>query len=256
MHIGIVSPCSSGPLADFLPHSGEVDLGCGAHFMATLVRALIDRGHRVSVVTLSPEILEPRILRGTELTYYVYPMRIHRKMRDLFRVERQGLSDGIRLANPDILHAHWTYEFALACLETGLPTLVTSHDNALQVLRFARDLYRLGRLYIQIRVIKRAPFLTAVSPYLAKSLHWIAGRDIPVIPNAIDIPKENESTSKIESASFKIATVLNGWGRLKNPKAAIVAFNLLRRRLPDAEMFMYGVDYEESGPASRWACSQ
>jgi hypothetical protein len=85
MHIGIVSPCSSGPLADLLPHSGEVDLGCGVHFMATLVRALIDRGHRVSVITLSPKILEPRILRGIELTYYVYPMRTHRRMRDLYR---------------------------------------------------------------------------------------------------------------------------------------------------------------------------
>jgi glycosyltransferase involved in cell wall biosynthesis len=177
-------------------------------------------------------------------------------MRDLFKVERQGLRDGIRLANPDILHAHWTYEFALACLETGLPTLVTSHDNAVQVLRFSRDLYRLGRLCLQIRVIKRAPFLTAVSPYLAKALRWIAKRDIPVIPNAVDFPKDNENTIKWEPAPFKIATVLNGWGRLKNPKGAIEAFNLLRYQLPDAEMFMYGVDYEEGGLASRWASSQ
>src|SRR5215475_12787994 len=100
MHIGIVSPCSSGPLADLLPNSNGVDLGCGVHFMATLVRAFIGRGHHVSVVTLSPELSHLKILKGPELTYYVYPMRNRRKMRDLYKVERQGLTEGIRLAKP------------------------------------------------------------------------------------------------------------------------------------------------------------
>src|SRR5688572_18838822 len=118
MHVGLVSGCSSGPLRDLLPDSGGVDLGCGASFIATLVRALIDRGHRVSVVTLSAELTDRRILQGPNLTYYVYPMRSKKKMRDLYKLEREGLRDGIRLAKPDVLHAHWTYEFAMACLET------------------------------------------------------------------------------------------------------------------------------------------
>jgi len=256
MHIGIVSPCSSAPLADLLPDSNGVDLGCGVYFIATLVRALIGRGHRVSVVTLSSELAQPKILRGSQLTYYVYPMRPRRRMRDLYKFERQGLREGIRLAKPDVVHAHWTYEFALACFESGLPTLVTSHDNAVRVLRFTTDPYRLGRLYLQIRVVRNARFLTAVSPYLAKSLRWIARRKIPVIPNAIDIPRESEIGSKAQGASIRIATVLNGWGRLKNAKAAILAFNLVRRRSPGAEMFMYGDGYEARGQASQWALSQ
>jgi glycosyltransferase involved in cell wall biosynthesis len=43
---------------------------------------------------------------------------------------------------------------------------------------------------------------------------------------------------------------------LKNPQAAIKAFALLRRVLPDAEMFMYGTDFEEGVIASRWAASK
>ena len=256
MHIGIVSPCSSGPLADLLPHSGEVDLGCGAHFMGTLVRAFIDRGHRVSVVTLSPAILEPRILRGTELTYYVYPMRTHRRMRDLYRIERQGLREGIRLAKPDVLHAHWTYEFALACLETRLPVLVTIHDNAFQVLRFTRDLYRLGRLYLQMRVIRQARFLSAVSPYLANSFGWLTEREISVVPNPVEVFANIGNGCDRMSGTVRIATVLNGWQTLKNPQTAIKAFNLLRRELPDAQMYMYGYDFEDGGPASQWASSE
>jgi glycosyltransferase involved in cell wall biosynthesis len=256
MHVGIVSPCSSGPLADFLPDSNGLDLGCGVHFMATLVRALIGRGHRVSVVTLSPEVSHPKILKGSELTYYVYPMRTQRRMRDLYRVERQGLREGIRLAKPDVLHAHWTYEFALACLETGLPTLVTSHDNAFRVLRFTRDLYRLGRLYLQIRVIKQARLLTAVSPYLADSLGWLAKTDIKVVPNPVEVSQRLGNGCDRISGTVRIATVINGWQNLKNPKSAIKAFHLLRRELPDAQMHMYGYDFEEGGPAWQWASSQ
>jgi glycosyltransferase involved in cell wall biosynthesis len=180
-------------------------------------------------------------------------MRTHRKMRDLYRVERQGLTEGIRLAKPDVLHAHWTYEFALACLETGLPMLVTAHDNAFRVLRFTRDLYRLGRLYLQIRVIKTARLLTAVSPYLAESLSWLAGTDIKVVPNPVLVPQDFGSVCDRMRGDVRIATVLNGWQNLKNPKGAIRAFHLLRGEVPDAHMFMYGYDFEEGGPASEWA---
>src|SRR5689334_4727761 len=112
MHIGIVGPCSSGPLAEFLPAYSGIDLGWGGYSVVELVRALLRRGHRVSVITLSPDITDARLLRGPRLTYFVYPTRIKRRMRDLFRIERQYLKEGIVLAQPDLLHAHWTYEFA------------------------------------------------------------------------------------------------------------------------------------------------
>ncbi|MGH9857624.1 MAG: glycosyltransferase family 4 protein, partial [Acidobacteriota bacterium] len=224
--------------------------------MATLVRTLINRGHRVSVVTLSPNVQERQILEGSQLTFYVFPMRTQRKMRDLYKVERHGLREGIRLAKPDVLHAHWTYEFAMACFDVGLPTLVTSHDNAFQVLRFTRDLYRLGRLYLQIKVIRQAQFLTAVSPYLANSLSRLSKTKIRVVPNPVQLSQHVEIRCGSVVGTVKIATVLNGWGNLKNPKSAIKAFSLLRRELPDAQMFMYGHDYEGGGPASQWAAAE
>src|ERR1700745_1546254 len=101
MHIGLVSGCRSGPIADLLLEPNGPDLGCGAPFIATLVRALIERGHRVSVITLSPSIQKARVLKGPALTYYVYPMRGTRRMRDLYKVEREGLQEGIWQAKPD-----------------------------------------------------------------------------------------------------------------------------------------------------------
>jgi glycosyltransferase involved in cell wall biosynthesis len=254
MHIGIVGPCSSGPLAEFLPEFGGKDIGWGGYLVVNVVRALIARGHRVSVVTLSPEITHRQILRGPRLTYYAYPTRTKKRMRDLFELERAGLREGILLAKPDVLHAHWTYEFAMACLETGLPTVITSHDNAFQQVRFSKDLYRLGRLLMQIMVIRKSQVLTAESPYLAHSLQWLAKTEITVIPNAVEVPIKNPCNKG--AGGIKIATILNGWGDRKNPKAAIKAFNLLQQALPEAEMFMFGHDFEERGIAAQWTESK
>jgi len=257
MHIGIVGPCSSGPLAEFLPDCGGVDLGCGGYSVVELARALVERGHRLSIITLSTAVSEPTILRGPQLSYYVYPSRLKRRMRDLYRVERQGLREGILLAKPDILHAHWTYEFALASLETQFPTVVTARDSGLHILRLSKDFYRLSRLYIQLKVLRKARFVTAVSPYLAESLQWLTKAKIEVIPNIIQVPSENDSTTSLDfSASLTIVTIMNGWGNIKNPTAAIKAFSLLRHTLPCAQMFMYGSGYEMNGPAARWANKQ
>jgi L-malate glycosyltransferase len=256
LNVGIVSPCSSGPLADLLPESDGVDLGCGAHFMAVLVRALIRRGHYVSVITLSPAISDRRIFKGPHLAYYVYPMRTQRRTRDLYRVEREGLREAIGLAKPDLLHAHWTYEFAIACLETPLPTLVTSHDYAVRTVRFRFDPFRLAQLCLQIWVLRKARFLTAVSPYLADSLRWLAKTEIEMIPNPVEAQWAPGNGCDQRLEPLRIATVLNWWGKAKNPKVAIEAFALLRLEVPDAELFMYGTDFEEGGTASRWAASK
>jgi glycosyltransferase involved in cell wall biosynthesis len=254
MHVGIVGPCSSGPLAEYLPECGGIDIGCdGYPPVVNVVRALLKHGHHVSVITLSPELSDRRILKGPNLTYYVYPTRLKKRMRDLYKIERQGLKEGILLAKPDLLHAHWTYEYALACLETGFPTLVTCHDNGFQILRFARDLARVGRLYLQIRVIRQARFLTAVSPYLADSLNWLAKAGVEMIPNIVEVSQEYKNQNDREEERPRIATILHGWQMRKNPRVAIKAFNLLRRHLAGAEMFMYGNDFQEGGVAWKWA---
>lgn len=175
-------------------------------------------------------------------------------MRDLFRLERENLKKGIYSAKPDILHAHWTYEFALACLETNYPTIVTVRDNAFQILRFKTDLYRLGRLYLQMRVLRKARFLTVVSPYLANSFGRILDyKTVEVIPNTVEVPTKLDRQSSHIFEIVRIVTANNGFQNRKNPKTAIRAFNLLLRRKPSAEMFMYGTDFEENGPAARWA---
>ena len=77
-----------------------------------------------------------------------------------------------------------------------------------------------------------------------------------MIPNPIEMPEKPEGIADTISRPVRVATVLNGWGRLKNPKAAMRAFALLRRKMPDAQMYMYGGDFEAGGMAKRWAMNK
>jgi hypothetical protein len=71
---------------------------------------------------------------------------------DLFAQERAGLERAMREDPCDVVHAHWTYEFALAALASGQPTLVTARDWAPTILLMQRRLrllpYRLACLLL------------------------------------------------------------------------------------------------------------
>jgi hypothetical protein len=106
----------------------------GAPFFGGFIGALLDRRHDVSVYTLSDDIppseKEPVVARGERLTVYYCPYRRHSfrpngwypgRMVDFFRIERRALRRAMRADGPDLVHAHWTYELALAAIESGLP---------------------------------------------------------------------------------------------------------------------------------------
>jgi len=103
-------------------------------------------------------------------------------------------------------------------------------------------------------VLRRARFLTAVSPYLADALNWLTSTEIKVVPNPVEV--SDNPIYHCEGKTLKIATVINGWQNLKNPQSAIKAFNLLLQDVPDAEMFMFGDDFEEGGIAAQWTASR
>ena len=132
---------------------------------AHLVAELVTRGIPTVAVTTDPAVHAPYRLRGPSLEVHVVPSRARARDRalDAFRAERRLRTEALVSAAPDVIHAHWTYEFAMAARATGLPTLVTVHDWAPAVLRLHRDVYRTIRLGMQARVLSTAPALTAVT---------------------------------------------------------------------------------------------
>lgn len=270
MKIGIAGPVATENIARFL--GGEIHSlpkgYSGAPFLGTLIGALIRRGHDVSVYTTSSDVplraSEPVRVERKGFTIYYSPVRPHAirfhgvlpgRILDGFALERHHLLRAIESDQPDVIHAHWAYEFALASMASGRPCVVTAHDSPLQVLRYMPNPYRFGRLLMAMRVLNRARFLTAVSPYLVDQIRKFAKVPIAVIPNPMPTaPRDSlRKDGPQECNAPVISMILNGWGRRKNPMMGLRAFNQLRAKMPSARLRLYGNDFGPGQLAERLA---
>lgn len=240
----------------------------GAPVTSALARGLVDRGHTVAAITtdyvLPPDALEPfRVFREGALTAYFCPQRTRAfrpshgrvgRALDLFAYERECLIAALHEFRPDVVHAHWTYEFAWAALDSPYPALTTAHDSPARVLRFIPNAYRAARYLMARRVIPRCRHLTAVSPNLAEDIRKLARAPVQVIANPI--PADVMSASGCATDAFgagRLLMVQNGWMALKNGAAALRGFAIARRARPALTLSCFGKDWEEGSPAHRWA---
>jgi glycosyltransferase involved in cell wall biosynthesis len=163
----------------------------------------------------------------------------------------------------DIIHAHWTYEFAAAALDSGIPCLVTAHDSPFVILkqfvatRFAP--FWTFRTLFGVSVIRRAPAMTTVSPYcrahINKTIHPHC--NISVVPNGVEPHVCERGERRINTGQPGgppvIASVMDGFSRRKNAENALRAFGAFRQECPDAKYLIYGTCFAEGEEAHTWA---
>jgi glycosyltransferase involved in cell wall biosynthesis len=252
-HVLLCGPAEPAQVLD-CADKHELLTGLGGVPVNLLARALASRGWQVTVVSTSPEVAEPWRHREANIEVVLVPLRLRAREHalDLFKLERRALTDEIRRQRPDMVHAHWTYEFALAALASGVPTLVTAHDAPFTILRHVRDPYRVARLAMAVWVRAKRPPLTAVSPYLAKQWRREMGwrRDIAVIPNIG--PFGPHDVMRDKPPGQRVVTVADG-GRLKNVRTALEAWPIVLRSFPDAELHLIGPGLGQSEDLALWA---
>lgn len=259
MHIGIAGPLAPELLDDSalrVPPTLEV-----YHFalLSLLANELAGRGHHITLFGLELEGANPRTFAGERMTLALAPMRKRGRDRalDLFRAERNGLTALMKSSRCDVIHAHWTYEFALSAMDSGIPTVVTAHDLPIGNIVQYRHLYWAIRAMMAARVLRNAQNLTAVSPIVSEHIYrWYrrSGR-IDVVPNGLPDWVFDSYLDRQPNTSTvaRFATVLQGWDRRKNGRAALEAFAEVRARRIESTLTMFGSGYEPSGPAARWA---
>jgi glycosyltransferase involved in cell wall biosynthesis len=271
MKIGIAGHIATDSIARFLDgDTASLPRGYyGAPLLGTLIGALLERGHSIVAYTTSSDMPHGTRVGASgdrfKITYCAARPRAFRysdghwgRAADAFRHERALLAQSMQDDAPDLVHAHWSYEFALAAIESGLPHVVTCHDVPQVVLKHAPNLYRLVRYFMARRVLDRAQHVTAVSPYLKQMVEGYARVPISVIPNPLPAhPAHLDALARqYNPARPRIAMVLNGWGALKNPQPALRAFSALRRTIPAAELSIMGSDYGPGEKAESWARTQ
>jgi glycosyltransferase involved in cell wall biosynthesis len=219
-----------------------VPAGYGYSPLNALIPGLLDRDIQLHVVTLDPTIdaIEQHQLGETKLT--LCPVRAGPRYRarvrasDLFSEEIASLAAVMCRSDCDLVHAHWTYEFAEAALRSGRPHLVTMHDLGWDCLRHYRDAYRAMRLVMKYRTVPRIRHLSAVSPHVAnRAWHYGFFGRVEAISNPVE-----DAPAPRKSPQSPVIVTVGSDARLKNVAASIEAFPAIRDRFPEAELHLFG----------------
>ena len=273
MKITILAPISTAAIAPYLYEAPPNDFpkgSGGAPLIGSLIGELLARGHEVSAITCggfwATRKNQPVSLKGERFEFYCVPIRRHSirprsghigRILDMYGYERGLMGEILLNISPDLVHAHWTYEYGMVAIDSGLPYLVTAHDDPVAVLKLFRDFYRFIRYLMARRVLSQATSISAVSENLRGRLKHLANYSIDVVVNPLDpkfIQAENEARlapSKLKEV--RLICVINGWGEIKNPKSALNAFVLISKSLPNVSLHLFGHGFEVGGIAQRWA---
>jgi len=254
-----MGPIETEVFQDILPWPSDYHYpkGLGGSPVNLMARELHLRGYNLVLFSLDPTIDKEVTIKGERLTIHFGPYR-QKRARDFFSVEIQWLTQAVLKNKPDILHAHWTYEFALAAQASGLPHLITAHDAPFNILKLNFIPYRIARTIMACKAIWKAQYLSVVSPYVADHLKKLMffQRPIRVISNGMPESIFKHIRSSPPETRTTFATILNGWSGRKNSEAAILAFAIVRKVLPDCRLLMFGAGHGVNEPAEQWAKKQ
>jgi L-malate glycosyltransferase len=266
MHIGIAGPLSFQDIAHLLPRADPNTASemKGSSLLVCLIEELLSRGYKISAYTTEPglDLDGPEYLLTQSENFIFYQVPLRKKgfrsdrgrrgrMLDLFAFERQCIQAAIEHSKVDIVHAHWSYEFAWAAQNTKKPLLITCHDAPWKILKLMPDLYRLGRLLMAHFVLARAKHLTAVSPYVIDNIKWMHRAKTAIIPNPL--PADLFISNKGENNTIIIGMIINNWSKLKNGAAGMMALRDLKRQLPAVKLHLYGPGMGVHEAAWQWA---
>lgn len=247
MKIAFLGPFINAYLKPFLPNLSDEDLnkspGMGGHGLIELVAERLKNKKETIVITLDTNLKTDELIRKGDLcSLYSLPKRRNNSLLDFFSKERILIANAIEDSQPDLIHAHWTSEYALAVLKSKIPTVITSHDHPKDVLKY------LGKRYyplylISNHIIKKAKYITTVSPYVLQYINKLRNKCDAVSignPLASEFISNTDWFNRDYNYTKPVITSVLDWNELKNPKNAILGFNRLLEKYPDAELHLFG----------------
>jgi len=269
MKIGLVMPVSWEPLLPYLPQGVKLPEPLKFEFGSHLAVALRKLGHEVHVFTLCQLFQGEMHVSGDGIHVHItgYRKGAWRYTLDFYRTESRVLLKMLNTFPCDILHAHWTYEFALPVVKSTFKHVVSVRDAPWKVLwLFTPKSFRTMRLILAYYVISRSKNLLVASPYMEKYCRrWHCWKDpIRIIPNAIiscelDLPQLDKTPAVIKKQSSDeypvvFAAISNGFFGCKNLPKLLKAYSFLRQitSVP-CELRLYGWGSEQSGDGHLWA---
>ncbi|MEI6704514.1 MAG: glycosyltransferase family 4 protein [Deltaproteobacteria bacterium] len=262
--MAILAPIHLTQFKSYLSMEGDsvFPSGMGGYAVNSLIEARLRNGLATDVITLDPEIRGEMLkFSGPLLRVWVVKKRASGAIRNGFSRERELMMDALSESQPDLVHAHWTYEYGLAAVtQSRYPYIVTVHDHTFRCAQWLGVRY-LPLALISLYVILRAQHVTAVSSSVGAFVEQFRRRKVPVIPNVlprIPVKGDGGGVSLLPQTPRKrtLVSAVN-WSSLKNSKRGLAAFQFARLRLLEHGISLnytiIGPDMNPNGPAAKWA---
>lgn len=255
MRIGIVGPVNPASLIDWLQDKHVPNINDSASAVNTLARGFLDEGHELWVFTLTTELPQRyRELKGERITIYLIPIGLMPRLSgfhqfvvgQFYLPHRMAKVIKKHLGEIDVLHAHWTYEYAKAAslLSNKIPVFDTVRDWCPYQLSLMKGRSRVDWLiknitFKQVMANENITFI-ANSGYVHKMIaETYPEKEVPIIPNPID--KSWILNEKRKESKHQIVSIATGLcSSRKNIGKLIEAFVLYKKQYPEAKLHLVG----------------
>lgn len=260
MIIGIASPIDVYTFKDYFPQSQwslikQISIPNNAPAVNTLASSFIKNGHQLRIYTLGPMDIH---ISSEKVDLFVIAQENRYPIKYLWGCFNNAskIADCIRtdVGSLDILHAHWSYEYAYAVRQftAVVPVYCTVRDWAPLIFRFESFKNKFTWLFkvLMSGIVysdKKIRFV-ANSPYTAALLKQSKNICPVTIPNSIcdDFFKD---VRRKAIPGLRILTIASSNDKRKNLGVLLEAFRLLLKRVPDAELTIIGKPFYAENPA-------
>lgn len=256
MKILLCTPISLNILAERLNIVGSIPPSYQYPLAAYFVELLVKKGHELHIVTSYTSVKKTTVIKGGGVTIYLTPYRRHYLFCfDFYRKEISEMVKLIKLINPDIVHAHWTYEFALAAIKSEYPHLITARDDPYSIAKLAHTPYRYYRLFFGKYVIKQIKNISYISPYLQqKYTRYKSNSKLSfVIPNGLQKKFFADAPKKIFKGKNITFGIISGTSSWKNVNIGLLSFCKLLKLVPNANMIIIGAGLDKESKLAKVA---
>ena len=267
MRIGIVGPFNPLSVIDYLDDTDVKSINETATAVNTLVREFLAQGHQVKVFTLSTTLPNLyRVLKGRNIEIVLIPTGIiprflgfhQMAVGSFYLPQRIARCIKKRINDVDVLHAHWTYEYARAAsfFSTIIPVFDTVRDWCPYQMTLQKNWrgkydWKLKHMLFKKVMADSSIYFIANSSYTYQMIigHF-RGKKVSIIPNPIESSWILRSKLKQVSNTF-ISISTNVFDPRKNIECLLDAFRLYRNLYPEAVLHLIG-RYEENDVFRTW----
>ena len=265
MHIAILGPIDTKSLFPAIKKKDIRTLpkGHGVSVLSQLALGLLELGHQVSVITLSNDINNNIVIyKNNKFKIYYCPLRKRAfrfndgsigRAANFWYQEIKFMQKALLNDNPQIVNAHWAYEYAFAAILAKKKYILTTRDIPHIILKYETTLYRLVRFIMAGIALKVSKNISTISNYAKLKTQLYTNRFIHVIPNPSikDVPKLK--IKKKLNKKIRIIMINNGFSFRKNIKIALKAFKEFNKNFSNSNLTLFGHGMERHNTCYTWA---